>query len=183
MLVMLDRDGVINHDASQGILSLAQFSFLPRSLDGLVMLAHAGFNVAICTNQSAVSKGLMTLETLHEIHAHLCAAVTQAGGRIDAIYAATDHPDAASPRRKPGCGMLQEALHDFSANAETSFMVGDSLRDLQAAHAAGCPSILVRTGNGAALEVHGITATVAPRYIADDLFAASEYLCAYSARA
>jgi D-glycero-D-manno-heptose 1,7-bisphosphate phosphatase len=178
MLVLLDRDGVINHDLPEGVVQFEEFQFLPRAIEAIAMLTKAGFFIAICTNQSAVGKGTLSLEMLDRIHAFMCAEVSKAGGRIDAIYAAYDAPDVPSIRRKPAPGMLLEALETFGADASRTPFVGDMLRDLQAAVAAGCPRILVRTGKGATLETQGIPDEVAPVAVYDDLFAAAQAIIA-----
>ena len=174
MLVLLDRDGVINRDAREGILSLEQFIFLPRAKEAIAMLTKAGYAVAVCTNQSAVGRGVMSQQTLDAIHGHMCQAVAAAGGRIDRIYVATDRPEAASDRRKPGAGMLREALTDFGAVAAYTFFIGDMLRDLQAAAGAGCPFILVKTGKGLETLAQGVPDALPKPTICADLYAAAE---------
>lgn len=173
MLVLLDRDGVINTNLPQSVLAVDAFEFLPRSLDALALLTRAGITLAICTNQSCVGRGLISQAELDAIHAHMLSAITAHGGAIARIYAATDAPEHASDRRKPGAGMLHDALRDFHADAAHTPFIGDSLRDLQAAQAAGCPRLLVRTGHGQALEADGIPAILAPVAIYDDLYQAS----------
>jgi D-glycero-D-manno-heptose 1,7-bisphosphate phosphatase len=176
MLVLLDRDGVINRDAREGILSLDAFEFLPRAIEAVALLSAAGFKVAICTNQSAVGRGILAQATLDNIHAHMCREIEHAGGRIDRIYVAPDKPEAASERRKPGAGMLLEALGDFHADAAKTFFVGDMLRDMQAAHKAGCPFILVRCGKGSETLSDGIPPELKPAAICDDLLDAAQYI-------
>ena len=176
MLVLLDRDGVINRDAREGILAMEHFVFLPRAKEAIAMLTKAGFAVAICTNQSAVGRGLLTEMALEAIHDHMRREVAVAGGRIDRVYVATDTPEAASDRRKPGAGMLREALADFHAHAARTFFIGDMLRDMQAAAAAGCPFILVQTGKGAQTLSEGLPDTLPKPSICADLYAAAEYV-------
>lgn len=178
MLVLLDRDGVINADRAEGILSLSEFVFLPRAIEGIALLTRAGFRIAVCTNQSAVGSGRLSPETLDAMHAHMCDAVAQGGGRIDKIYVAPDAPEAPTPRRKPGPGMLLEALAEFGAHAARTPMVGDMLRDMEAAKAAGCPRILTRSGKGARLIAQGIPDHIAPLTVCDDLYAAALHICA-----
>ena len=107
--------------------------------------------------------------------------VSDHGGNIDAIYFAPDHPDQATDRRKPGVGMLHEALAAFSAAPAVTPFIGDALRDIQAASAAGCPSICVRTGKGEAAIANGFANTTAPIACCDDLYAAAEYVIAHYA--
>ena len=174
MLVLLDRDGVINCDLPEGVVKFEEFQFLPRAIEAIVLLTKAGFSIAVCTNQSAAGKGTLAPETLDRIHGFMVEEVAKAGGRIDAVYAACDAPDVPSTRRKPAPGMLLEALAQFDAEPAKTPFVGDMIRDLQAAVAAGCPRILVRTGKGAKLEAQGIPSEVAPVSVYDDLFAAAQ---------
>lgn len=178
MLVLLDRDGVINTNLPQSVLRIDAFEFLPRSLDAIAILTQAGITIAVCTNQSCVGRGLITQSELDAIHEHMLADIRAAGGNIARIYAATDAPEHASDRRKPGAGMLLEALRDFNADAMQTPFIGDSLRDLQAGLKAGCPRVLVRTGHGAALEASGMPAALAPVAIHDDLYAAATAILA-----
>lgn len=178
MLVLLDRDGVINEDNPVGVLRRDEFVFLPGAVAAIVRLTQAGFDIAVCTNQAAIGKGWMTEETLTEIHHDMCAEIERAGGRIGMIYYAKEAPDFPSLRRKPAPGMLREALEHFGAEAHRTPMVGDMQRDLEAARAAGCPRILVRTGKGARLEAQGIPAALAPVVVMDDLAAAATLIIA-----
>lgn len=183
MLVLLDRDGVLNRDMKTGILRLEDFEILPRIPESIARLSKAGFKVAICTNQSAVGRGRLSVETLDALHAILKDAVQKAGGHIDAIYYAPDAPENPTDRRKPGPGMLREALAEFGADAARTPFVGDALRDLQAAHAAGCPSILVRSGHGAETERAGLPAEIRPAAICNALPDAVDYILQHYAGA
>ncbi len=176
MLVLLDRDGVINRDTPTGVLTRDEFVLLPGAVEAIAKLSCVGYRIAICTNQSAIGKGLTTQAIVDETHAFLTAEVKKHGGTIDRIYIAPDHPDAPSPRRKPAPGMLLEALHDFHADPAQTPLVGDALRDLEAAAAAGCPRILTRTGKGTALEAAGIPTSMKPVHICDHLSAAADYI-------
>lgn len=176
MLVLLDRDGVINHDRPEGVLRFEDFRLLPGAVEGVATLTRAGYNIAVCTNQSAIGKGVLRVETLEKIHAFMCDEIAAGGGRIDRIYFATETPGVPSTRRKPAPGMLLEALAEFGAAPASTPMVGDMLRDLEAAHAAGCPRILVRTGKGEKLVAKGIPEALAPVVVCDDLRAAAHYI-------
>jgi D-glycero-D-manno-heptose 1,7-bisphosphate phosphatase len=178
-LVLLDRDGVINADSPTGVLAFEEFKFLPRAIEAIVRLTQAGFTIAVCTNQAAIGRGKTTHEIVAQVHGFLREKVEEAGGKIDAIYYAPDHPDSPSTRRKPAPGMLLEAMIDLGgAPARTPF-VGDMVRDLQAGHAAGCPRILVRTGKGAKLERDGIPEYLQPVLVCDDLYDAADHIIAH----
>jgi len=183
MLVLLDRDGVLNRGMKTGILREQDFEILPGVPEALAKLTKAGFAIAICTNQSAVGRGQLSLATLDALHTMLKDAVAAAGGRINAIYFAPDIPERATERRKPGPGMLLEALAAFNTEPSRTPMVGDHLRDMQAAAKAGCPRILVRTGHGADTERAGLPAGVAPVRVVDDISAAVEHILSHYAGA
>ncbi|MBY0354573.1 MAG: HAD-IIIA family hydrolase [Rickettsiales bacterium] len=173
MLVLLDRDGVINEDLPHGVTHIHQFRLLAGALEAMASLTRAGFRIAIVTNQSVIGKGLASDADVRAIHQMLCEQAEASGALIDRIYLCPDHPQQASFRRKPSPGMLLEALSDFNAVPERTPMVGDALRDLQAAHAAGCPRWLVKTGKGAQLLAQGLPAELMPVMVADDLRAAA----------
>lgn len=177
-LILLDRDGVINENLPQSVLKWDEFQFIPGSLDALKLLHEAGIDVAICTNQSCVAHGYITENMLQNIHQNMCDAITAHGGKISRIYAALDHPDTPSPRRKPGPGMLQEAMRDFNASAENTPFIGDNITDLMAAYAASCPRVLVRTGHGAGMEESTTISALQPVAIFNDLLEATHHYLA-----
>lgn len=147
-LVILDRDGVINHDSPSFIKSPEEWRPLPRSLDAIAWLTQADYRVVVATNQSGVGRGLFEMATLNAIHDKMHRAVAQAGGRIDAVFYCPHSTDASCGCRKPKPGMLEEISRRFSTKLEGVPCIGDSLRDLQAAVAAGAQPMLVLTGKG-----------------------------------
>lgn len=175
-LVLLDRDGTLNVDRAASVCRPGEFRMIPGAAEAVARLNHAGVRVAVVTNQSAVGRGLLAPETLEHIHARLRAELAAAGAHLDALFWCPDTPDGAGPRRKPAPGMLLEALARFGADAARTPMIGDALRDLQAAAAAGCPRMLVRTGKGAETEAAGLPPDVQPAACFDDLGAAVDSL-------
>jgi D-glycero-D-manno-heptose 1,7-bisphosphate phosphatase len=149
MLVLLDRDGVVNEDAPDYITSPAAWKPIAGSISAIARLNAAAHTVAVCTNQSAVGRKLMTEARLGAIHAKLHAALAAEGGHLDALLYCPHRPDAGCECRKPKPGLLLAARRRFPAAAERTLVVGDSVRDVEAALAAGCVPVLVRTGNGA----------------------------------
>lgn len=147
-LILLDRDGVINHDSDAYIKSPDEWRPLPGSIEAIARLCKAGFRVAVVTNQSGIARGLFDLSVLAAIHDKMHRAVEKAGGRIDAIFFCPHGPEAGCACRKPKPGMFVEALERFGASAAETWAVGDQLRDLQGAHAAGCRTVLVLSGKG-----------------------------------
>ena len=147
-LLILDRDGVINEDSDAFIKNPDEWHPLPGAAAAIARLNKAGYRIAIATNQSGIARGLFDLDTLAAIHTKLHQAINEAGGRIDAIFFCPHAADANGDCRKPRPGMIFDILRRFGAEPQETAVVGDSLRDLQAAHAAGCRSILVLTGKG-----------------------------------
>ncbi len=149
-VIALDRDGVINHDADNYIKSPDEWQPIPGSLAAIARLHQAGYRVFIVTNQSGVGRGLFDVATLHSIHQKMQLAITAAKGHIDGIVYCPHTPRDNCDCRKPKPGLLQHVMKQSGCQPTDIIMVGDSLRDLQAAHAAGCQQwVLVKTGNGA----------------------------------
>jgi len=149
-LIVLDRDGVINHDSDAYIKSPDEWRALPGSLDAIARLSKAGYRIVVATNQSGVARKLFDIATLGRIHEKMHRAVAEAGGRIDAIFFCPHGPDEGCACRKPRPGLFDEILARFEAATTDVHAIGDQLRDLQAAHAAGCRPVLVLTGKGRA---------------------------------
>ena len=147
-LVILDRDGTINHDSDQYIKSPAEWKPIKGSLEAIARLTQAGCHVVVATNQSGIGRGLFDMATLNAIHDTMHRAVHQAGGRIDAIFFCPHAGDSNCACRKPKPGMLLEIARRMNVELDGVPMVGDSLRDLQAAAAAGARPVLVLTGKG-----------------------------------
>jgi D-glycero-D-manno-heptose 1,7-bisphosphate phosphatase len=177
-LVLLDRDGVINVDRPDSVKTLDELVLIPGSVAAIARLNTAGIKVAVVTNQSVVGRGVIPLRQLDVIHERLAEMLARDGARLDALYVCTDPPGAPSQRRKPRPGMLIEALRRFGARPDETPMIGDDMRDLEAAHAAGCPRVLVRTGKGAAAQAAGIPASLLPVAVHADLAAAVDALLA-----
>jgi D-glycero-D-manno-heptose 1,7-bisphosphate phosphatase len=147
-LVILDRDGVINHDSAAYIKSPEEWKPIPGSLEAIALLSQAGYRVLVATNQSGVGRGLFEMATLNAIHDKMHRALGLAGGRIDGIFYCPHAQDAGCNCRKPKPGLLEEIGHRFGVSLEGVPFIGDSLRDLQAAVAVGAQPILVLTGKG-----------------------------------
>ena len=147
-LVILDRDGVINHDSAQYIKSPDEWKPIAGSLEAIARLNQAGYRVVVATNQSGIGRGLLDMTALNAIHDKMHKSLTQYGGRIDAIFFCPHAQELSCACRKPKTGLFQEIAQRFNVNLAGVPCVGDSARDLQAAHAAGAQPILVLTGKG-----------------------------------
>jgi len=146
--VLLDRDGVINHDSEDFIKSPEQWLPIPGSLEAIALLNEQGYKVVVVTNQSGLARGLFDPAMLEKIHQKMCLMVEQKGGKIDAIYFCPHGPDDSCSCRKPKPGLLLAFAHDKKISLSGIPVIGDSLRDLQAAEAVNASPILVKTGKG-----------------------------------
>lgn len=149
-LVILDRDGVLNEDRVNYVQRVEELRMLPGAGKAVARLNAARIPVALATNQSCVGKGLVSEGQLDLIHTCLETHLNASGGWLDAIFFCGD----AQPsfHRKPGPGMLLDAMQMFNVQPQETVFIGDAMRDLQAAAAAGCAAILVRTGQGRVTE-------------------------------
>ena len=169
-LIILDRDGVINHDSVNFIKSVAEFHSIEGSLASIKKLNDADKIVAIATNQSGIARGLFSEATLQDMHQHLENLLAQQQGHLDAIVYCPHGPDDECICRKPKAGMLEELLHRFKIDVQNAVLIGDAQRDLQAAQSIGMDAMLVKTGKGKkTLQENEL---IDPVY--DDLLAASE---------
>jgi len=151
-LIILDRDGVINYDSDQFIKSPQEWRPIEGSLEAIALLNQFGWRVVVATNQSGVGRGLFDMDTLAAIHEKMHRSLAQTGGRIDAIFFCPHAADSKCACRKPKPGMLLEIASRVNVDLADVPVVGDSLRDLQAADAAGAQPVLVRTGKGTKTE-------------------------------
>lgn len=174
-LVILDRDGVINHDSDNYIKSLGEWIPYPTSITAIARLTQAGYTVAVATNQSGIARGYYSEATLHAMHDQLTALVESEGGRIAHIAYCPHGPDDECQCRKPLPGLLLQIQDHLGLEHLTgSWMIGDSLRDLQAGESVGCKTVLVRTGKGVKTQKQGIG--LEKTKIFDDLAAFAEWL-------
>jgi D-glycero-D-manno-heptose 1,7-bisphosphate phosphatase len=148
-LIILDRDGVINHDSDSFIKSPAEWRPIAGSIEAIADLSHAGYRVAVATNQSGVGRGLFDMATLNAINDKMMELVFRQGGRIDAVFFCPHTSEDGCECRKPKPGMFKEIASRFHADLAGVPVVGDSLRDLEAGVPLGCVPYLVRTGKGA----------------------------------
>lgn len=184
-LIILDRDGVINHDRDDYVKSADECIPIDGSLEAIARLSKAGFTVVIATNQAGLARGKFELEDLEAMHNKITKAVEEHGGEIAAIFYCPHHPDDNCKCRKPKPGMLDAIEAEFNTSVESCYFIGDSLRDLQAAVHKACKPVLVLTGNGvrtqAQLAVPGLQANqpvIAPEQVQvfENLAAAADFV-------
>ncbi|MBL8496592.1 D-glycero-beta-D-manno-heptose 1,7-bisphosphate 7-phosphatase [Nitrosomonas sp. JL21] len=153
-LIILDQAGVINQSSDTFIKTPEEWKPIPGSLEAIGRLTHAGYRVVIATNQSGIGRGLLDMATYNTINDKMYKAVNQMGGRIDAIFFCPHTSADQCTCRKPAIGMFDEIVQRYGVTLKTVPIVGDSLKDLQAAAAVGAIPILVLTGNGQTTHAH-----------------------------
>jgi D-glycero-D-manno-heptose 1,7-bisphosphate phosphatase len=148
--LILDRDGVLNQEAPDHgyILRPGDFKWLPGALQALVVLSQAGVRISVATNQSAVGRGLMTAQQLQQVLDAMRGQAQAAGANISGVYFCPHAPEAHCDCRKPAPGLILAAVLDSGIPAAQTLLVGDDVRDVEAARAAGVAAVLVRTGKG-----------------------------------
>jgi D-glycero-D-manno-heptose 1,7-bisphosphate phosphatase len=177
----LDRDGVVIEEIGH-LRRREDVRLLPGAALAVRTLHELGFLVIVATNQSVVARGLCTEADVSEIHSEVARQLAAEGAQVDDWLYCPHHPDGAVARyridcacRKPKPGMLIEAQIRHGLNLAESFLIGDKISDIVAAHRAGCRAVLVRTGHGAA-EMNLPNPDERPEHIAYDLPAAVQWI-------
>ena len=181
--VFMDRDGTICEEVGY-VNHLSRSRLLPRSLEAIRLANEAGFLVIVATNQSGVARGLFDEDLVRAVHRQLVARAEAGGARLDAIYYCPHHPREGSPPyrqecdcRKPRPGMLLRAAREHDVDLPSSYMVGDSLVDLEAARAAGGVGGHVLTGYGRGrADHHAASIKAPPAHTAGDLLDAVRWI-------
>lgn len=147
-LIVLDRDGVINYDSDNYIKTVDEWIPLPGSMEAIGKLTQAGYKIAVATNQSGISRGYFSVETLNAMHDKMIKLANEHGGKFDFIAYCPHGPDDSCDCRKPLPGLIHQIENTLGLSVKDCYMVGDSLRDLEAGVAAGMKPVLVKTGKG-----------------------------------
>jgi len=181
-LVILDRDGTINHDSDEYVKSADEWVPMPGALEAIARLNHAGWHVVVATNQSGLGRGLFDVAALNAMHTKMHKLLATAGGRIDAIFYCPHSPEETCNCRKPLPGLFEQIGERYGMDLKGTHAVGDSLRDLQASAAVGCSPHLVYTGKGLALKDQPLPADFPAGTLAHaDLGAFADWLIAQPA--
>ncbi len=183
-LVIVDRDGTICVEREGYIQTADEWEPLPGALDAIARLNHAGYCVVIAANQPGLGRGLFEVGALNAIHAKMNKQLAVAGGRIDAVFYCPHAPDEGCNCRKPLPGLFQQIGERYKIDLKQVHAVGDSVRDVQAAHAAGCVPHLVLTGHGAPAQTDPLSPEFPPgtRVHADLAAFASDFIAAMEAQ-
>jgi len=143
--VFLDRDGIINKTRDDYVKTIQEFEILPNVAEAIRLLNNKNILVIIISNQSAVNRGLLSIETLNKIHKFLQLELSKTGSKINAIYYCPHKPDEFCNCRKPKPGLIFKAAQELKINLDNSILIGDSQSDIEAAYNAGIKSILMKS--------------------------------------
>lgn len=141
--IFLDRDGVINEEEKDYVKNLKEFKIIDGSLQAIELLKKNNFRVVVITNQSAINRGLLSVEKLNEIHDFLKSKLLELNTTLDGIYFCPHTPNENCMCRKPKPGLFEQAMSELDINIKDSLMIGDSQTDIDAANKIGCKSILL----------------------------------------
>ena len=150
-LVVLGRDGVINRYRDEHVATPQEWEPLPGALEAVARLNHAGWHVVIATNQPGLGSGLLDMAGLNAVHRHMNELLAHHGARVDAVFICPHTAADACDCRKPAPGLLLKIGERFGVDLAQVVVAGDAVRDLQAAHAAGCEPHLVLSGRSGLL--------------------------------
>ena len=147
--IFLDRDGVINEEVSY-LSNPNDFRFIDGSIEALKILKSLGYLLIVITNQAGIARGYFTEETLQQIHQKMTKALKAKNLSLDDIYYCPHHPNYTGPCecRKPNPGMILDAAKKYNISLEQSYMIGDTLKDIETGLNAKCMTVLLLTGYG-----------------------------------
>lgn len=176
-LIILDRDGTINEDRDDYVKSPDEWRPLPRALEAIAKMNHAGWRVVVASNQSGLGRGLFDVATLNAMHDKMNHLLAQEGARVEAIFFCPHTNDDRCDCRKPLSGLFEQIARRTGVDLKAVHTVGDSLRDLQAGALVGCMPHLVLTGKGEPFRTQSLTPDFPKNTrVHADLFAFSEWL-------
>lgn len=160
-LVIVGRDGILNHYRPDHVKAPQEWEPIPGALEAVARLNHAGWHVVVATNQSGIGRGMIDMAAVNAVHAEMNRRLQAVGGRLDAVFFCPHTPEDGCACRKPQPGLLRDIGERFGADLAQVPLVADTLRDLQAARAAGCQPHLVLSGRAADLQDEELQAILA----------------------
>jgi len=147
--IFLDRDGVVIENRPGYVRRWEDVGIFPAAVEVLSRLASSPYQIVFVTNQSAVGRGIISLETAQKINQQLLLELSKRGCRVDGVFMCPHAPEVNCNCRKPAPGLLYQAADWLNIDLSNSIMIGDAWTDLQAGHAAGVIRLaLVLTGRG-----------------------------------
>ena len=180
-LVILGRDGILNAFREDHVKEAAEWEPQPGALEAVARLNHRGWHAVVATNQSGIGRGLLDMASVNAVHQHMARLLQAKGGRLDAVFFCPHAPEEQCDCRKPLPGMMRDIARRYGVDLAQVPLVADTLRDLEAARAAGCRPHLVLTGRAALVspaEIAQWLAAVPGTRVHADLAAFAEHLLA-----
>ena len=184
-VIFIDRDGVINRDPGgwtkySYITKWDEFFFIDGSIEALKKLKEAGYKVCLISNQGGISKGYFTQKDLDKVNEKMLAEIEKEGGKIDELYYCPHHDKDNCECRKPKTGLIEQALKKSDVDLKNTFIIGDSIRDIEAGKRMGMKTIFVLSGKTPASETKSWTTQ--PDCVKKDLLEAVEWILGSEAR-
>ena len=178
--IILDRDGVINHDSEDYIKSPEEWQPIPGSIEAIARFTQAGYEVFVATNQSGLGRGYFDEDALAGMHEKMHALVEGAGGRIAGVVYCPHLPEADCQCRKPRAGLLDRIVSEFDVRVAGAWFIGDSEKDLDCALSRNCHPGLVLSGKGCQTYLHLGRDKLDKVQVFDDLDDAAKFILALS---
>ena len=178
-IVILGRDGVLNQYREAHVAAPEEWVPVPGALEAVARINHAGWHTVVATNQAGIGRGMIDMAAVNSVHARMNEMLLAQGARLDAVFFCPHTPEDACDCRKPQPGLLHEIGRRYGADLSQVAVVGDTLRDLQAAQAAGCEPHLVLSGRSAGLSagaLQALTSQVPGTQVHADLGAFADHL-------
>lgn len=155
-LVILGRDGILNEFREGHVTAPEEWLPVPGALEAVSRMNHAGWHVVVATNQAGIGRGMIDMSAVNAVHQHMNQQLMLQGGRVDAVFFCPHTPEENCDCRKPKPGLLLEIGRRYATDLSVVPMVGDTLRDMLAAQAAGCEPHLVKSGRAAGLDADAL---------------------------
>lgn len=141
--IFLDRDGVLNKERKDYVKCISELEIFPEIIIPIKKLKNSGFLIVVITNQSAINRGIITIENVKEIHQYIQNYLKKYDLKIDGFFICPHRPDENCLCRKPKSELLLKAIKEFKINVNLSWMIGDNDSDIIAARNIGCKAIKV----------------------------------------
>jgi len=149
----LDRDGVLNMDHGY-VHKVSEFEWIDGAREAVKFLNDKGYLVLLVTNQSGIGRGYYREADFWQLTGWMRDRLAESGAHIDGVYFCPHHPTAAKGVlkvdclcRKPNPGMIEHAQREWNLDMEKSFVIGDTLTDMELANAVNVPGYLFCGGN------------------------------------
>lgn len=148
----LDKDGTLLVNVAYNV-DPAQMRFAPGVREGLRALASTGMRLVVVSNQSGVARGIFEESALVPVRTRLSDMFAEEGVELAGFYYCPHHPEGTVSTyrvrcscRKPASGLITRAAVELGLDVRESWMIGDTLDDVEAGARAGCRTVHVNNG-------------------------------------